>query len=73
MSACAHVEACPLFRLFTMSVCLGVWKQNYCDAEWTRCARHRRVAAGESVPENLLPNGRLLALPSGAPSGGRAA
>ena len=70
MSACAHVESCPLFRLFTMSACLGIWKQNYCDGDWMRCARHQRAHAGEEVAPNLLPNGRLLALPASAPQGG---
>lgn len=70
MSTCEHVESCPLYRLFTMSACLGIWKQNYCDCDWVRCARHRKVSTGEQVEPNLLPNGRLLALPAGAPGGG---
>jgi hypothetical protein len=67
MSACEHVAVCSLFRLFTMSSCLEIWRQSYCDAEWRRCERHRRGAGGEAVPRNLLPNGRLLALPPGPP------
>jgi len=69
MSACEHESVCPLFRLFTMSSCLGIWKQNYCDAEWRRCERHRRVGEGQAVPPNLLPNGRVLALPPGSHRG----
>jgi hypothetical protein len=72
MSACAHLESCPLFGLFTMSSSLGIWKQNYCDADWTRCARHQRASAGDGVPPNLLPNGRLLSLPGAPPAGGGA-
>ena len=69
MASCPHVLDCPLFAVFTMNSALGVWKSNYCTAEYARCARYRLSEAGEPVPQNLLPNGKSLAL--ALPLGGR--
>jgi hypothetical protein len=52
-----------MYGLFTMAGTLAVWKTNYCNAEFTRCARYQGSTRGEVVPINLLPNGRLLRRP----------
>jgi hypothetical protein len=62
MASCTHVFNCPLFTVFTMNSALTVWKMNYCTAEFSRCARYQLSERGEPVPQNLLPNGKLLAL-----------
>lgn len=62
MASCSHVFDCPLFAVFTMNSALTVWKMNYCTAEFTRCARYQLSEEGKSVPQNLLPNGKSLAL-----------
>src|SRR5207245_876926 len=60
---CPHVTTCPLFPLIRLTAVLAVWKTNYCDADYARCARHAAAARGEAVPVNLLPNGTLLRKP----------
>jgi hypothetical protein len=59
--SCENVEGCPLFPLFSIKSSLALWKTYYCEADYSRCARLRLRAAGELVPPNLLPNGKLLA------------
>jgi hypothetical protein len=59
---CARVTKCPLFPLFSMRASLLTWRASYCDADFARCERLRRSEAGLSVPANLLPNGKLLAM-----------
>ncbi len=57
---CVHMDACPMFGLFQLAGTLSVWKVRYCTAAYETCERHRRACAGESIPQNLLPNGQLL-------------
>jgi hypothetical protein len=71
MASCSHLFSCPLFAVFTMNSALTVWKSNYCSADFARCARYRLSAEGKPVPQNLLPNGKSLALAQ-APHGERA-
>ncbi len=61
--SCARVSSCPLFKAFSMKSSLRVWQSYYCDGDFNRCERWRRVSAGEPVPANLLPNGRILEVP----------
>jgi hypothetical protein len=46
--------------MFKMQTFLQTWIALYCEADFTRCERFKRNAAGESVPQSLLPNGRDL-------------
>ena len=59
---CPHVTSCPLYRLFTVRDSLRVWQIHYCDGRFDQCERLRLARAGEGVPQNLLPNGKLLDL-----------
>ena len=59
---CTHRNTCPMFALFDTADQLNYWKQRYCHAEYTRCARFQSMLAGESPPVQLLPSGRLLRL-----------
>jgi hypothetical protein len=58
--ACGHIPGCPLFPKLTAS--LAVWKKLYCesDGRFTTCARFCKSKAGEPVPGNLLPNGKMV-------------
>jgi hypothetical protein len=49
-----------------MKEALRVWQSFYCDGEFRRCERYKLALTGESVPDKLLPNGRLLALAEAA-------
>jgi hypothetical protein len=61
--ACARIDGCPLFKAFSMKSSLKIWQSYFCEGDFTRCQRYLRAAAGETVPANLLPNGRSLAVP----------
>jgi hypothetical protein len=61
--ACARVEKCPLFAQFKMKSSLKVWQSFYCEGDFNRCERFKRAARGETVPQNLLPNGKNLTVP----------
>ena len=52
-----------MYSLFKLAGALAVWKTNYCEADFSRCARFSTSARGEAVPINLLPNGSLLRKP----------
>jgi len=60
---CPHMIGCPMYSLFKLASALAVWKTNYCEADFSRCARFTTSARGEAVPINLLPNGSLLRKP----------
>jgi hypothetical protein len=58
--SCPNKPGCPLFPQMVAS--LAVWKKLYCESDdrFTSCARWCKGKAGESVPGNLLPNGKTL-------------
>lgn len=60
MVSCPHVSDCPLFAVFTMNAALAIWKINYCGGDHLRCVRYKLTAEGKDVPQNLLPNGKVL-------------
>ena len=59
---CSHRGTCAMYELFETADQLDYWKQRYCDAEFTRCARYEALRTGSSPPVHLLPSGRLLRL-----------
>jgi hypothetical protein len=59
---CTHRATCPMYELFDTATQLDYWKQRYCNAEFTKCARYQSMLAGETPPAHLLPSGRLLRL-----------
>lgn len=61
--ACERVNGCPMFKQFKMKSSLAVWQAHYCDGDFSRCERWKRVHAGQEVPASLLPNGKLLDVP----------
>ena len=63
MPSCPRVQGCPLFKQFSMKSSLKVWQAYYCEGDWGRCERWKRVAQGEAVPASLLPNGKMLDVP----------
>lgn len=64
--ACPERKSCGLHRSIGMRAALLVWQSFYCDGNHARCERLRLAQSGLSVPERLLPNGRLLDLPGDA-------
>ena len=59
---CSHMESCELFPLFQLKSALRVWQINYCEGDYTRCARYQASCSGDAVPINLLPNGKTIAV-----------
>lgn len=45
-----------------MRAALRVWESFYCDGSFARCERYKLVVLGAAVPDELLPNGRLVDL-----------
>jgi len=60
--ACSHTSTCPLFPLISVNSALKVWKTFYCEGKYQNCARYNLSKGGQSVPVNLLPNGKSLAM-----------
>ncbi len=63
MASCTRIEGCPLFKQFSIKASLIIWTTRYCNGEFSRCERLKLASAGKAVPVNLLPNGKLLAVP----------
>jgi hypothetical protein len=61
-TGCTHRNSCPMYALFETADQLNYWKQRYCNAEFSRCARYLAMLAGDTPPVQLLPSGRLLKL-----------
>jgi len=57
---CPSLGGCPMLRAFEASGTAGVWKMNYCEADFSTCQRYQRKQRGEEVPTELMPNGQLL-------------
>ncbi len=51
-----------MYSLFMFSSNLVLWQTRYCASDYTSCVRFTKGSAGEPVPQNLLPNGKLLQL-----------
>ena len=60
--ACSHTTTCPLFPLISVNSALKVWKTFYCEGKYNNCARYNLSKSGQSVPVNLLPNGKSLSM-----------
>jgi len=58
---CSHQSGCELFAALSLKGAMGIWVENYCQADPSRCRRWQLAREGRPVPWNLLPNGRLLA------------
>ena len=63
MADCPNIPSCRMFPMFKMAGSLEVWKINYCTSNYTGCARFKLTCSAEAVPDELLPNGRLLQRP----------
>jgi len=60
--ACSHTSTCPLFPLISVNSALKVWKTFYCEGKYQNCARYNLSKSGQTVPVNLLPNGKSLSM-----------
>ena len=62
--SCPHMARCKMFGLFSYAGTLASWKILYCTSDHQRCERFKRAKSGQSVPDNLMPNGALLRKPA---------
>jgi hypothetical protein len=61
---CTHSKSCELFAQFALNPALKVWQIHYCEGDQhARCARYQMSLAGQVVPLNLLPNGKIVEAP----------
>jgi hypothetical protein len=59
---CPHAKGCALFPRFKQESFLKIWQTQYCEAEFTRCARYLEARAGRVIADTLLPNGKHLTI-----------
>jgi hypothetical protein len=62
---CPKMASCALFPVFSTKSFLKVWQMNYCEADYSRCARFKAVNNGVVVSPTLLPNGKHLPVITG--------
>ena len=61
---CTHAKSCELFAQFALNPALKIWQVHYCHSEkHTSCARYNLSLQGQTVPLNLLPNGKAVDTP----------
>jgi hypothetical protein len=60
MADCPNMPSCRMFAVFKMANALEVWKLNYCKSAYQSCERFKMACNAETVPDLLLPNGKLL-------------
>lgn len=60
MQSCDRMEKCSLFQHFALKSSLTVWTSSYCKGDFSRCERFKLATAGQQIPSNLLPNGKML-------------
>jgi hypothetical protein len=48
--------------MISLNSALQIWQTFYCDGRHDTCQRFQRSSQGQSVPPNLLPNGKSLDL-----------
>jgi hypothetical protein len=61
MQDCEYLATCPIFNRFRLEGIKNFWIRLYCQGEkQTRCQRKALKESGQTVPENLLPNGNYL-------------
>jgi hypothetical protein len=58
--ACPNMKDCALFPVFSSASFLKVWQINYCEGDYTSCARYELMCSGTTVASTLLPNGKHL-------------
>jgi hypothetical protein len=63
MADCPRIEACPLFKAFSVKSSLKVWQAFFCQGAFQNCERYKLVVQGKPVALQLLPNGRMLEVP----------
>jgi hypothetical protein len=57
---CPNLKTCPVWKNFRINTKM-IWIKGCCQRpKMNVCVRKQHAAAGESVPENLLPNGQTL-------------
>ncbi len=54
---CSHIETCELFVQFVSSPEFGTWKRDYCECNFSACARYQALNSDRRVPLGLLPDG----------------
>ena len=59
---CPHMENCAMLQRLQAEPVKNIFTSVYCEGDFENCHRKKRLDQGKSVPNRLLPNGRLLAL-----------
>lgn len=57
---CPNMNKCALFPRFSVEAALKIWQSYYCNRNFSTCERYKKLTAGQTVPDNLLPDGRTM-------------
>ena len=57
---CPLLPTCPFFNSLSLPGSAAILKDINCRADFGKCERYKRRAAGKEVPDNLWPNGKLI-------------
>jgi hypothetical protein len=58
--ACPIRSTCTVLTDMCSALELKGWEQAYCDRDSASCERRKLSEAGAAVPDDLLPDGRIL-------------
>lgn len=58
-SKCEFIEGCPMFSRFCY-MAETLYRMAFCEGDFETCARRKLRLSGETVPENLMPQGGKL-------------
>jgi hypothetical protein len=57
---CRFAERCPMFPLMSGRPALQFYQINYCESDFSTCARYQQASQGEMPDPHLLPDGKWL-------------
>ncbi len=57
---CPHLTQCPMFAQFDSQASGRIFRLFYCEGKYRDCLRFQKSERGESVSDNLLPNGKVI-------------
>ena len=60
MGNCEFKTKCNIYKIFESHDALSVLKLIYCEGDFFKCERYKRMKVSEAIPENLLPDGSFL-------------
>lgn len=69
MGRCRYLDSCAFFNdvVVLPDFAEEALRKQYCLGDFERCKRKMALDAGEEVPDNMVPDGRMIASREGPP------